>query len=131
MSGLSSRRDFKILTLLVIVPIREKWNFGLGRKKINHYLSFLNLALLRQEEGPREGTGDPDRRLPFRCHRKGLNPRAGPELTDMASSASFTSAFCLLIFQVSDMRYKAVRTENTHLKGMMGDLDPARYLVMR
>ncbi|XP_036049590.1 deuterosome assembly protein 1 isoform X2 [Onychomys torridus] len=30
--------------------------------------------------------------------------------------------------QVSDMRYKAVRTENTHLKGMMGDLDPARYL---
>nr|XP_048290058.1 deuterosome assembly protein 1 isoform X3 [Myodes glareolus]XP_048290067.1 deuterosome assembly protein 1 isoform X3 [Myodes glareolus] len=32
--------------------------------------------------------------------------------------------------QVSDMRYKAVRTENTHLKGMMGDLDPARYLRM-
>lgn len=32
--------------------------------------------------------------------------------------------------QVSDMRYKAVRTENTHLKGMMGDLDPARYLSM-
>ncbi|XP_075824114.1 deuterosome assembly protein 1 isoform X2 [Microtus pennsylvanicus] len=30
--------------------------------------------------------------------------------------------------QVSDMRYKAVRKENTHLKGMMGDLDPARYL---
>ncbi|CAO2636066.1 Deuterosome assembly protein 1 [Lemmus lemmus] len=30
--------------------------------------------------------------------------------------------------QVSDMRYKAVRIENTHLKGMMGDLDPARYL---
>ncbi|XP_040591195.1 deuterosome assembly protein 1 isoform X3 [Mesocricetus auratus] len=30
--------------------------------------------------------------------------------------------------EVSDMRYKAVRTENTHLKGMMGDLDPARYL---
>ncbi|XP_076782121.1 deuterosome assembly protein 1 isoform X4 [Arvicanthis niloticus] len=30
--------------------------------------------------------------------------------------------------QVSDRRYKAVRTENTHLKGMMGDLDPARYL---
>ncbi|KAH0516491.1 Deuterosome protein 1 [Microtus ochrogaster] len=32
--------------------------------------------------------------------------------------------------QVSDMRYKAVQTENTHLKGMMGDLDPARYLIM-
>ncbi|KAL1782212.1 deuterosome protein 1 isoform X1 [Sigmodon hispidus] len=32
--------------------------------------------------------------------------------------------------QVSDMRYKAVRTENTHLKGMMGDLDPARYLCV-
>uniref|UniRef100_A0A8C2LX59 Deuterosome assembly protein 1 n=2 Tax=Cricetulus griseus TaxID=10029 RepID=A0A8C2LX59_CRIGR len=32
--------------------------------------------------------------------------------------------------QVSDMKYKAVRTENTHLKGMMGDLDPARYLSM-
>uniref|UniRef100_A0A671FTV0 Deuterosome assembly protein 1 n=2 Tax=Rhinolophus ferrumequinum TaxID=59479 RepID=A0A671FTV0_RHIFE len=32
--------------------------------------------------------------------------------------------------QVSDMRYKAVRTENTHLKGMMGDLDPARYMNM-
>ncbi|XP_070480010.1 deuterosome assembly protein 1 isoform X5 [Equus przewalskii] len=31
--------------------------------------------------------------------------------------------------QVSDMRYKAVRTENTHLKGMMGDLDPGRYLA--
>ncbi|XP_032214658.1 deuterosome assembly protein 1 isoform X1 [Mustela erminea] len=31
--------------------------------------------------------------------------------------------------QVSDMRYKAVRTENTHLKGMMGDLDPGRYMV--
>ncbi|XP_040833080.1 deuterosome assembly protein 1 isoform X2 [Ochotona curzoniae] len=30
--------------------------------------------------------------------------------------------------QVSDMRYKAIRTENTHLKGMMGDLDPGRYL---
>uniref|UniRef100_A0A8C3YCV1 Deuterosome assembly protein 1 n=1 Tax=Catagonus wagneri TaxID=51154 RepID=A0A8C3YCV1_9CETA len=30
--------------------------------------------------------------------------------------------------QVSDMRYKAVRTENTHLKGMMGDLDPGRYM---
>ncbi|XP_038937283.1 deuterosome assembly protein 1 isoform X5 [Rattus norvegicus] len=30
--------------------------------------------------------------------------------------------------QISDRRYKAVRTENTHLKGMMGDLDPARYL---
>uniref|UniRef100_A0A8C7ELA2 Deuterosome assembly protein 1 n=1 Tax=Neovison vison TaxID=452646 RepID=A0A8C7ELA2_NEOVI len=33
--------------------------------------------------------------------------------------------------QVSDMRYKAVRTENTHLKGMMGDLDPGRYMVIR
>ncbi|XP_076782118.1 deuterosome assembly protein 1 isoform X2 [Arvicanthis niloticus] len=32
--------------------------------------------------------------------------------------------------QVSDRRYKAVRTENTHLKGMMGDLDPARYLTV-
>uniref|UniRef100_A0A8C0CU71 Deuterosome assembly protein 1 n=1 Tax=Balaenoptera musculus TaxID=9771 RepID=A0A8C0CU71_BALMU len=32
--------------------------------------------------------------------------------------------------QVSDMRYKAVRTENTHLKGMMGDLDPGRYMSM-
>ncbi|KAM5224091.1 deuterosome assembly protein 1 isoform 1-T1 [Hipposideros larvatus] len=32
--------------------------------------------------------------------------------------------------QVSDMRYKAVRTENTHLKGMMGDLDPAQYMSM-
>ncbi|XP_040486937.1 deuterosome assembly protein 1 isoform X2 [Ursus maritimus] len=32
--------------------------------------------------------------------------------------------------QVSDMRYKAVRTENTHLKGMMGDLDPGRYTSM-
>ncbi|XP_032151675.1 deuterosome assembly protein 1 isoform X2 [Sapajus apella] len=32
--------------------------------------------------------------------------------------------------QVSDMRYKAVRTENTHLKGMMGDLDPERYMSM-
>ncbi|XP_012782413.2 deuterosome assembly protein 1 isoform X5 [Ochotona princeps] len=32
--------------------------------------------------------------------------------------------------QVSDMRYKAIRTENTHLKGMMGDLDPGRYLSM-
>uniref|UniRef100_A0A8C7AJ31 Deuterosome assembly protein 1 n=1 Tax=Neovison vison TaxID=452646 RepID=A0A8C7AJ31_NEOVI len=32
--------------------------------------------------------------------------------------------------QVSDMRYKAVRTENTHLKGMMGDLDPGRYMTM-
>ncbi|XP_016014200.2 deuterosome assembly protein 1 isoform X3 [Rousettus aegyptiacus] len=31
--------------------------------------------------------------------------------------------------QVSDMRYKAVRTENTHLKGMMGDLDPGRYMA--
>ncbi|XP_058400503.1 deuterosome assembly protein 1 [Diceros bicornis minor] len=31
--------------------------------------------------------------------------------------------------QVSDMRYKAVRTENTHLKGMMGDLDPGRYMM--
>ncbi|XP_044114255.1 deuterosome assembly protein 1 isoform X4 [Neovison vison] len=31
--------------------------------------------------------------------------------------------------QVSDMRYKAVRTENTHLKGMMGDLDPGRYMT--
>ncbi|XP_070283001.1 deuterosome assembly protein 1 isoform X3 [Myotis yumanensis] len=31
--------------------------------------------------------------------------------------------------QVSDMKYKAVRTENTHLKGMMGDLDPGRYMT--
>ncbi|XP_049633982.1 deuterosome assembly protein 1 [Suncus etruscus] len=30
--------------------------------------------------------------------------------------------------QVSDMRYKAVRTENSHLKGMMGDLDPGRLM---
>ncbi|XP_022417124.1 deuterosome assembly protein 1 isoform X5 [Delphinapterus leucas] len=30
--------------------------------------------------------------------------------------------------QVSDKRDKAVRTENTHLKGMMGDLDPGRYM---
>ncbi|XP_057363113.1 deuterosome assembly protein 1 isoform X5 [Manis pentadactyla] len=30
--------------------------------------------------------------------------------------------------QVSNMRYKAVRTENTHLKGMMGDLDPGQYM---
>nr|XP_054517150.1 deuterosome assembly protein 1 isoform X3 [Pan troglodytes] len=30
--------------------------------------------------------------------------------------------------KVSDMKYKAVRTENTHLKGMMGDLDPGRYM---
>ncbi|XP_047373024.1 deuterosome assembly protein 1 isoform X2 [Sciurus carolinensis] len=32
--------------------------------------------------------------------------------------------------QVSDMRYKAIRTENTHLKGMMGDLDPGQYMSM-
>nr|XP_023420365.1 deuterosome assembly protein 1 isoform X3 [Cavia porcellus] len=32
--------------------------------------------------------------------------------------------------QFSDMRYKAVRTENTHLKGMMGDLDPGPYMCM-
>ncbi|XP_010631998.1 deuterosome assembly protein 1 isoform X5 [Fukomys damarensis] len=32
--------------------------------------------------------------------------------------------------QFSDMRYKAVRMENTHLKGMMGDLDPGRYMSM-
>nr|XP_021490843.1 deuterosome assembly protein 1 [Meriones unguiculatus] len=32
--------------------------------------------------------------------------------------------------QVSDKRYKAIRAENTHLKGMMGDLDPAWYLSM-
>ncbi|KAF0873538.1 DEUP1 protein, partial [Crocuta crocuta] len=32
--------------------------------------------------------------------------------------------------QISDMRYKAVRTENTHLKGMMGDLDPGQYMVI-
>uniref|UniRef100_A0ABI7XHZ5 Deuterosome assembly protein 1 n=1 Tax=Felis catus TaxID=9685 RepID=A0ABI7XHZ5_FELCA len=32
--------------------------------------------------------------------------------------------------QVSDMRYKAVRTENTHLKGMMGDLDPGQYMSL-
>ncbi|XP_066216819.1 deuterosome assembly protein 1 isoform X2 [Saccopteryx leptura] len=31
--------------------------------------------------------------------------------------------------KVSDMRYKAFRTENTHLKGMMGDLDPRQYLT--
>ncbi|XP_047549224.1 deuterosome assembly protein 1 isoform X2 [Lutra lutra] len=31
--------------------------------------------------------------------------------------------------QVSDVRYKAVRMENTHLKGMMGDLDPGRYMT--
>ncbi|XP_057363110.1 deuterosome assembly protein 1 isoform X2 [Manis pentadactyla] len=31
--------------------------------------------------------------------------------------------------QVSNMRYKAVRTENTHLKGMMGDLDPGQYMT--
>ncbi|XP_027705194.1 deuterosome assembly protein 1 isoform X2 [Vombatus ursinus] len=30
--------------------------------------------------------------------------------------------------QLSDMRYKAVRSENTHLKGMMGDLETGRYL---
>ncbi|KAM5183344.1 deuterosome assembly protein 1 isoform 3-T3 [Callospermophilus lateralis] len=30
--------------------------------------------------------------------------------------------------KVSDMRYKAIRTENTHLKGMMGDLDPGQYM---
>ncbi|XP_006897242.1 PREDICTED: coiled-coil domain-containing protein 67 [Elephantulus edwardii] len=32
--------------------------------------------------------------------------------------------------QVIDMKYKAVRTENTHLKGMMGDLDPGRHMNM-
>ncbi|EAW66898.1 coiled-coil domain containing 67, isoform CRA_a [Homo sapiens] len=32
--------------------------------------------------------------------------------------------------KVSDMKYKAVRTENTHLKGMMGDLDPGEYMVI-
>ncbi|KAF6102973.1 deuterosome assembly protein 1 [Phyllostomus discolor] len=32
--------------------------------------------------------------------------------------------------QVSDIRYKAVRAENAHLKGMMGDLDPGRYMSM-
>ncbi|XP_035884585.1 deuterosome assembly protein 1 isoform X2 [Phyllostomus discolor] len=31
--------------------------------------------------------------------------------------------------QVSDIRYKAVRAENAHLKGMMGDLDPGRYMI--
>uniref|UniRef100_A0A4X2KT37 Deuterosome assembly protein 1 n=1 Tax=Vombatus ursinus TaxID=29139 RepID=A0A4X2KT37_VOMUR len=31
--------------------------------------------------------------------------------------------------QLSDMRYKAVRSENTHLKGMMGDLETGRYLT--
>ncbi|XP_073071983.1 deuterosome assembly protein 1 isoform X10 [Manis javanica] len=31
--------------------------------------------------------------------------------------------------QVSGMRYKAVRSENTHLKGMMGDLDPGQYMT--
>lgn len=30
--------------------------------------------------------------------------------------------------QVSDKVYKAVRTENTHLKGMMGDFDPGGYM---
>uniref|UniRef100_A0A8C5JUR5 Deuterosome assembly protein 1 n=1 Tax=Jaculus jaculus TaxID=51337 RepID=A0A8C5JUR5_JACJA len=30
--------------------------------------------------------------------------------------------------QVSDKKCKAVRTDNTHLKGMMGDLDPAQYM---
>ena len=29
-----------------------------------------------------------------------------------------------------DPRYRAVRTENAHLKGMMGDLDPRGYMVM-
>lgn len=38
--------------------------------------------------------------------------------------------YLLISFQVSDMKYKAVRTENTHLKGMMGDLDPGRYMVI-
>ncbi|XP_029414539.1 deuterosome assembly protein 1 isoform X2 [Nannospalax galili] len=32
--------------------------------------------------------------------------------------------------QVSGTRSKAVGTENTHLKGMMGDLDPALYMSM-
>ncbi|XP_003253037.1 deuterosome assembly protein 1 [Nomascus leucogenys] len=32
--------------------------------------------------------------------------------------------------KVSDMKYKVVRTENTHLKGMMGDLDPGQYMSM-
>ncbi|XP_060159883.1 deuterosome assembly protein 1 isoform X3 [Globicephala melas] len=31
--------------------------------------------------------------------------------------------------QVSDKREKAVRIENTHLKGMMGDLDPGWYMT--
>ncbi|XP_036886578.1 deuterosome assembly protein 1 isoform X2 [Sturnira hondurensis] len=31
--------------------------------------------------------------------------------------------------QVSDIRYKAVKAENAHLKGMMGDLDPGRYMI--
>nr|XP_020756795.1 deuterosome assembly protein 1 isoform X1 [Odocoileus virginianus texanus]XP_020756796.1 deuterosome assembly protein 1 isoform X1 [Odocoileus virginianus texanus] len=31
--------------------------------------------------------------------------------------------------QMSDTRYRAVRTENAHLKGMMGDLDPGRYMT--
>ncbi|KAB0365712.1 hypothetical protein FD754_009868, partial [Muntiacus muntjak] len=30
--------------------------------------------------------------------------------------------------QMSDTRYRAVRTGNAHLKGMMGDLDPGRYM---
>ena len=42
----------------------------------------------------------------------------------------YTDFFLLIPFQVSDMRYKAVRTENTHLKGMMGDLDPGQYMVI-
>ncbi|XP_013367506.1 PREDICTED: deuterosome protein 1 isoform X7 [Chinchilla lanigera] len=32
--------------------------------------------------------------------------------------------------QFPDTKYKAVRTENTHLKGMMGDLDPGQYMSM-
>lgn len=94
---------------------------GLVGKKVNHYLSALNLALLRQEARSGEGTGAPD----------WLCTHGTERMSKMASSlVSFTCVFCVLIFQVSDMRYKAVRTENTHLKGMMGDLDPARYLVM-
>ncbi|XP_058543477.1 deuterosome assembly protein 1 isoform X2 [Neofelis nebulosa] len=40
----------------------------------------------------------------------------------------FRSLSCSALI-VSDMRYKAVRTENTHLKGMMGDLDPGQYMT--
>ena len=44
--------------------------------------------------------------------------------------AIYIHFYLLISFQVSDIRYKAVRTENAHLKGMMGDLDPGRYMVI-